>query len=222
MSAQRETGRRGRPPLSERDRVAQRLAISRHAVRLFRERGVAATSGTDVAVAAGISERTLWRLFRTKEALVEPLLTESLESFREILRSWPDGVDLADHLREAYQFLPEPSSGDAGTAAAGDSEAVLAIVRMTREAPGLRAVWLVLHERAEPTIAAVLAPRLGLPADAPEVRLQAATLNAAFRVATDDVAQATTTGSVAEVTGSHRRHLAEILRAATRIPAADT
>lgn len=208
MAEQRAPGRRGRPPATEQDRRAQRLAISRCAVRLFRERGVAGTSGADVAAAAGISERTLWRLFRTKESCVEPLLSASLERFRQVLLDWPPGTDLTEHLRAAYTLLP---AGDEP-----DTEAVLAVVRLTRDAPGLRAVWLVLQERAEPTLARVLGPRLGLPPGSPEVRLLAATVNAGFRVVTDDVARAATTGATAEALDRHRDRLAETLREATR------
>ena len=210
MADQRETARRGRPPATERDRRAQRLAISRCAVRLFRERGVTGASGADIAAAAGISERTLWRQFRTKESCVEPLLAESIEGFREVLRSWPEETNLTEHLRAAYTFLPEES----------DTEMVLAVVRLTRDVPSLRAVWLVLQEQAEPTFARVLGPRLGLPPDAAEVRLLAATVNAAFRVVTDDVALATATGATAQALDGHRDRLAEILRDATRVPAA--
>lgn len=212
MADHTATARRGRPPTTERDRRAQRLVISRCAVRLFRERGVAGTSGADVAAAAGVSERTLWRLFRNKESCVEPLLTESLEGFREVLRSWPQDLDLTEHLRAAYTFLPEEFRTD--------TEAVLAVVRLTRDTPALRAVWLVLQEQAEPTFARMLGPRLGLPPESAEVRLLAATVNAAFRVATDDVALAATTGATAQVLDGHRDRLAEILRGTDRFRAA--
>ena len=52
------------------------MDISRHAVRLFTEQGVAATSGEQIAQAAGVSERTFWRYFPHKESCVEPLLTK--------------------------------------------------------------------------------------------------------------------------------------------------
>ncbi|RYE73640.1 MAG: TetR family transcriptional regulator, partial [Hyphomicrobiales bacterium] len=52
-----------------------RLELSRHAARLFLERGVADTTGDDIAAAAGVATRTLWRHFRSKESAVEPLFT---------------------------------------------------------------------------------------------------------------------------------------------------
>ncbi|AEA26584.1 regulatory protein TetR [Pseudonocardia dioxanivorans CB1190] len=198
--------RRGRPPISDEQRREQRLVISRQAVRLFREQGVAATSGEQIARAAGVSERTLWRWFRTKEACVEPLLSRATEDFQAVLRSWPPGADLGEHLRAEYAFLGAPSAADVAD--------VLAVIRMTRDEPVLRAVWLVLHERAETTLAEVLGERLGLPADDLRVRLRAAAVNAALRVATEDLAR-----TAADDPGAARRHHAEFdaaMRAALR------
>ncbi|WP_312858488.1 TetR/AcrR family transcriptional regulator, partial [Pseudonocardia pini] len=147
-----ETGpaRRGRPPLTEEQRQRQRTEISRHAVRLFRAQGLAATSGAQIAEAAGVSERTVWRWFRSKESCVAPLLRSSLSSFEEVLRAWPRDRGLVEHLRTAY-----PVAGP-------EVDDVLAVVRMTRTEPGLRAVWLLLHEGAEATLTEVFARRLGL------------------------------------------------------------
>ncbi|OZM79414.1 TetR/AcrR family transcriptional regulator [Pseudonocardia sp. MH-G8] len=219
--AQQGGTRRGRPPLGEQGRRRQRLEISREAVRLFRAHGVAGTSGVRIAEAAGVSERTLWRLFRTKESCVEPLLTEALDGFCAVLRSWPAGVELAEHLQVAYTFVPRPSRPDIGMDADmdtdSDTDAVLAVVRMTRDDPALRAVWLVLQERAEPTLAEVLAPRAGLPPGASEVRVLAATVNAALRVVTDDFAHTAADGVTSHDVEGHRQRLAETLRAATRV-----
>lgn len=201
--------RRGRPPESEEQRDRRRLAISRHAVRLFREQGVTETTGEQIARAAGVSERTLWRLFRAKEACVEPVLRASLDEFVTVLRSWPRDLELDEHLRAAYPVEFAPSE-------AGD---VLAVVRLTRDEPGLRAAWLVLHERAEPTIADALAGRLGRPADDVDVRLRAAAVNAGLRVLTDDLAWAVADGDVTTAALEHHRdRLAETLRTLTRPP----
>ncbi|MER6993019.1 helix-turn-helix domain-containing protein [Saccharopolyspora hirsuta] len=202
------TARRGRPPVSEEQRQQQRLDISRHAVRLFREQGVAATSGEQIAKAAGVSERTLWRYFRSKESCVEPLLTKTLDAFQDVLRSWPPELELAEHLRAAYTLAPEWS----------DVEAVLAVIRMTHDEPALRAAYLVLRERAEPTFVDVLAERLGVPSDALEVRMQAAAVSAALRAATDELVAITAEGVDPEVLGEHRERLADALRFITRAP----
>ncbi|HEY2195773.1 MAG TPA: TetR family transcriptional regulator, partial [Actinomycetospora sp.] len=100
-----------------------------------------------------------------------------------------------------------------------DAGTVLAVVRLTRDEPALRAIWLVLHERAEPTIAEALAARLGRPVDDLDVRLRAAAVNAALRVLTDDLAWTVADGAVTPaVLAHHRDRLAETLRALTRLP----
>jgi AcrR family transcriptional regulator len=83
------TGRTGRPPLTERRKTETRLEVARAAVRLFLAKGVAGTSAEEIAEAAGISSRTLWRYFPTKESCVTPLLTGVIELIARFLQSWP-------------------------------------------------------------------------------------------------------------------------------------
>ncbi|MBR8640441.1 TetR family transcriptional regulator [Streptomyces tuirus] len=202
--------RRGRPPVSDEQRRRQRLAISRHAVRLFSEQGLAATSGEQIARASGVSERTLWRHFPHKESCVEPLLTKTIDAFRTVLHAWPPDVDLAEHLRSAYQpVLNSPS--------ATDVEAVLAVIRLTHDEPALRAAYLVLRERAEDTLAEVLSARTGVPSDALPVRVEAAAMNAALKVATDDLIHETAeSGITPDALLRHREHLADAISFVTR------
>ncbi|MGY5046360.1 TetR/AcrR family transcriptional regulator [Streptomyces sp. 900105755] len=204
------TPRRGRPPVSDRQRQRQRLDISRQAVRLFAAQGVAVTSGEQIARAAGVSERTLWRQFPRKESCVEPLLAQSIAAFQAVLRAWPPGVDLTEHLRTAYRPALDASSG-------GDAEAVLTVVRLTHDEPALRAVHLVLRERAEDTFADVLTERAGGAAGLLDVRLRAATMSAVLKVTTDDLARAVAAeGVTPEALRRHREQLAEALGPVTR------
>jgi AcrR family transcriptional regulator len=205
MAVPTGAARRGRPPVSEQRRGEQRLHISRQAVRLFREQGLAATSGEQIAAAAGVSERTLWRHFRTKESCVEPLLTRTTDEFEAMLRSWPPGVGLAAHLRTEYLFMPDASRADV--------DAVLAVIRMARTDPAVRAVWLLVNERRETTFAEVLGARTGAAPGAFEVRARAASVNAVLRVVTEDLAWASADGPGAEAAvGQYRDRLAQTLR----------
>lgn len=206
MSERDDTAtRRGRPPVTEPERHRQRLEISRHAVRLFREQGVAATSGEQIARAAGISERTLWRHFGSKQSCVEPLLTKTIDAFEHVIRTWPSAIELAEHLRAAYTPVPD--------AADSDFEAVLAVVRMTHDEPILRAVYLVLRERADTVLAEAIAERAGLAPDTLEIRMRAAATSAALFAATDRIVAAgeLTPAMLTE----HRERLADFLRQLT-------
>ncbi|MGX1727489.1 TetR/AcrR family transcriptional regulator [Streptomyces diastaticus] len=169
----------GRPPLTERRRAATRLEIAREAVRLFAARGVAATTADEIAAAAGISPRTLWRYCSSKEECVSPLLTTALDTAAERLTSWPRERALTDGISEH-------PPGRSAAALADDEQALRYLVRLVRTEPGLRAVWLQVHHAAEPVLARVFASRTGLPPDALAPRVQAALLNSALRVAVEE------------------------------------
>lgn len=170
------TARTARAPLTERRKAATRLEIARAAVRLFAARGVLATHGEQIAEDAGISVRTLWRYCPTKESCVLPLLTPGLEVAAQVLRSWPAGGALGDLIDELEYRCRETAS---------DPPTLLKLVRLTREEPRLRAVWLQAHHEAEPVFAAALAERAGLPSHDLAVKVQAAMLNSAIRTAVE-------------------------------------
>lgn len=195
--------RRGRRPMSEQHRALQRLEISRAAIRLFRVHGVAGTSGEHIADSVGLSARTFWRWFRTKESCVEPVLSQSIDAFVACLRRWPADRSLEQHLIADYRTEP------------GDEDLVFDVLRMTSHEPALRAIWLVVQERAEPVLAAIVAERLGRAPDDVEIRVQAAALNAALRIATEDIAAATADGDPPPSAELGAR-LSATVRAATR------
>lgn len=174
------SARMGRPPLTERRKAATRLEVAREAVRLFTSKGVAGTSAEEIAAAAGISVRTLWRYFPSKEGCVWPLLTAGLQNLAESLREWPPGRDLADVIGES----PNPT-------AMADLPAMLALIRLTRTEPGLREVWLRSHDDAEPVLITAIADRTGLPESDLRVRVPAAMINSALRVAVEQYALTT-------------------------------
>jgi len=169
----------GRPRLTERRKAATRLEIAREAVGLFATQGVAATSADQIATAAGISLRTFWRYFPTKESCVLPLLTTGVGLIADALRAWPAYDDVGG-LIDIVERRSDRALADASE--------VLALLRLTRTEPALRAIWLQAHDEAEPEFAAALADRSGQPADSIEIRIQAAMINAALRAATEHYA----------------------------------
>ncbi len=171
---------RGRPPMTERRKEIVRMEIARAAVTLFTENGVANTTGEDIAHALGMSPRTLWRYFPTKESCVRPLLTSGLALMAERLCSCPYDVALLDHLQREGAFVEDVWL---------TREPVADLVRMTQREPGLMAVWLEVHHTAESTFAEIIADRTGASPDDLAVRVQAATLNATLRLAAEEQAR---------------------------------
>ncbi|OVZ99607.1 TetR family transcriptional regulator [Streptomyces sp. CS113] len=205
MSAVR--GRTGRPPLTEERKAAIRLEIARAAVDLFVAQGVAATTGEQIGQAVGVSARTVWRYFPTKESCVRPLFSTGIDTIAAALRQWRPGDPLQeafDHLWTTAEVLPGPDVG--------------ALLRLTRTEPGLRAVWLQTHDEAEPAFARALAERAGLPADDVRPAIWAAMLNAALRAAVEHHAYRTTEPGTDAA--SARADLAETLRTALAVTAA--
>ncbi|GAB2807012.1 TetR/AcrR family transcriptional regulator [Lentzea nigeriaca] len=168
----------GRPSLTERRKAETRLDVARAAVGLFVAKGVAATSAEEIAAAAGISARTLWRYFPTKDSCVMPLLTGAIELAADCLRSWRD----EDGIPELIEVMRQPGRLTI------DRASMLDLVRLTRTEPGLRAVWLEAHRQAEPVFAEALARRGGLHAPDLTATVHAAMINAALRAAVEHYA----------------------------------
>lgn len=158
-----------------------RLEVSRHACALFWERGVSATSGDDIAAAAGLSTRTIWRYFRTKESCVEPVLSLSAQRFIAQARRWPAELSLAEHMEADMAAHPLTD------AELADEISALRIATMSGEEPALRTAYLMVHDEMERLFVPVVAQRLGLPEDDLTARLCAAAVVGAFRVIDEDV-----------------------------------
>ena len=161
-----------------------RLTVSRHACALFWEHGVAGTSGDDIAAAAGLSTRTIWRYFRCKESCVEPVLSKSADRFVEIAHRWPSELSLAEHL--AINAVEYPLTEQD----IEDEIAAMRIATMTATEPALRTAYLLIHDEMEQGLIPVLAKRLRLADDDLTVRLCAAAVTGAFRVVDEEVSRA--------------------------------
>src|SRR4051794_4803933 len=94
----------GRPPLTESRKDEIRLKIATEAVRLFTEHGLEGTSVAQIAEAAGIATRTLWRYFPSKEACAAPLLAFGLDRFTSYVRDWPADRPLAGAADDTAWF----------------------------------------------------------------------------------------------------------------------
>ena len=161
-----------------------RLTVSRHACDLFWERGVSSTSGDDIAAAAGLSTRTIWRYFRSKESCVEPVLTKTMERFLQVLGRWPAELSLADHMvADTEQHTPAQQDID-------DEIRAMRIAAVSSSEPALRTAYLMAHDQMERGFIPAISKRLHLTDDDLTVRLCAAAVTGAFRVVDEDVSRA--------------------------------
>lgn len=172
--------------MSEQRRRRVRLEISREAARLFWEQGVDATSGDQIAAAVGLSTRTIWRHFRSKESCAEPIVTQSVEWEMTTLRSWPPNLSLEEHFAaESSRFAREASAMERADTMLG-----VKMIRLADTEPALRTAWLMACDQVEREMAEIVAIRLGLKADDLEVRLHAAAASAALRVVNEYIGAA--------------------------------
>lgn len=185
------TARRSRGGMSEQRRHRLRLEISREASRLFWEQGVDATSGDQIAAAVGLSTRTIWRHFRSKESCAEPIVTQGVEWEMRTLRDWPANLSLEEHFAaEASRYGREASALQLA-----DGELAMRMIRLADTEPALRTAWLMACDQVEREMAAIIAKRLGRPATDLQVRLHAAAASATFRVLNEDIGAALLDGA---------------------------
>ncbi|PZE64464.1 TetR family transcriptional regulator [Curtobacterium sp. MCPF17_018] len=158
-----------------RPRTIDPDAVSLVALRLFDEQGFDAVSMEDVAAAAGVSRRSLFRLFPNKAALVWGGLDEFAARFREALRSRPANEPSAVALRAAYRI---------GATFPDDAvEVTRHRLRVIRANPSLEHVGAATVTALTDEILRYVAERDGVTADDLAVAVRAHTLAAAASAA---------------------------------------
>ena len=142
------------PGLRERTRRAVRSELIAVAMDLFREKGFDATTIEEVAAAAGMSRRSFFRYFPSKEDVVLGHLDDLGEAVAAALTARPEGEDAWTALRRAFDVL------------VADTEAepvrTLALMRMLDTSAVLKARFLERQMRLQEPLILEIAERLGL------------------------------------------------------------
>ena len=151
-----DDGTRSGVDLREQRRERNAREIQQTAMSLFAERGYAAVTVEDIAGEAGISERTFFRYFTSKDHLLVAEASRRIEVIHESLTGQPDDLDAWTALRNAV--LDQSTSEEH----IGRNAAIWA--HLTKEAPALLAK-MIMHGALEGThnIEVELARRLGVP-----------------------------------------------------------
>ncbi|MRG59361.1 TetR family transcriptional regulator [Agromyces sp. CFH 90414] len=126
--------------------------ITAVAMELFLADGFEQTTIDEIAAAAGISRRSFFRYFGTKEDVVLGHLIAEGQALRAALERRPDGEDVWTALRAAIFSLEE---------ADGDEERMLAVSRMLYRTPSLRARSIEKHLRWYDDLVPEVQRRLG-------------------------------------------------------------
>jgi AcrR family transcriptional regulator len=166
------------PPrdLRRRARDAVRAEIAETAFQLFTQHSFDQTTVDDIAAAAGLSRRSFFRYFASKEDAVLGMLNAVGDAIAAELAARPAGEPPWTSLRRALDVLV--------TTYLGDPKVALARFRLIHHTPALRTTLLDKQDRWQRSLAQVLAARLGAdPAHDLRPQLLAATALAALDVA---------------------------------------
>jgi AcrR family transcriptional regulator len=171
-----------REGLRERKKRLMRQQLADTASRMFMARGFDAVRVAEVADACGVSEKTVFNYFPTKEALV----LDRLETMMSAA-----GSGLADPtvppVQAALRLLDAELTGVI-SALSGQSDPAAAITGyhrfgdLIRATPALRAYQSWVMERFVEIAAQTLAERLGMRAEDPEPQIVATALLGLWRV----------------------------------------
>ena len=173
----------GRPSLRQRNRDRTALEIATAAFALFRERGYEATTIEQIAAAAGLSPRTFFRYFPTKEDVVFGDHAETVDRLRAALAAADPGQPPLRRVRAAVLAVQQPGRYP---------EREVARARLVAEVPALRARYSRLVEDFEEVVAEALVADLGPGAEATALaRIVAATVFGALRGARSAAAKLT-------------------------------
>jgi AcrR family transcriptional regulator len=136
--------------LRERKKLATRLAIHEAGMRLFAERGFAATTIDQIAEAADVSRATVFGYFPTKEEIVFGDASVAIGALAEGLAARPAGLSTVEAVR-----------GWLGDLSGWIDPDLPLQLRLSREVPSVGARRLQLRHEIQDVLAGALLDELG-------------------------------------------------------------
>jgi AcrR family transcriptional regulator len=161
------------PGLRQRKKIETRLTLARAAMRLFEERGYAATTVDDIAAAANVSRRTFFRYFASKDEvfIVDP--EGKLAALHIALAGGPPDEPTIAALRRGIVAL---------ASAYFEPDLVRVEARVAAREPAIAAAGLAYQVRWEDALAREVAVDMGVDVDRdPRPRIVAHTTVAVMR-----------------------------------------
>ncbi len=171
--------------LRERKKRLMRQRLSDTATRMFVERGFDDMRVSQVAEACGVSEKTVFNYFPTKESLVLDRLETTVASLRAGLD--PEAEPGVPPVEAALRILDRELTAMTTWLASQENpeEAARAIRRfgdLIRATPSLRAYQSDMMDQAVGVATGILAARAGMSAEDPEPQIAATALLGLWRV----------------------------------------
>jgi AcrR family transcriptional regulator len=143
--------KRQSPSLTERRMARTRQQLAEVAARLFLKRGYEAVTVEEIVTTVGVSPRTFFRYFSSKEDVLDEILVNEAEAVIEALRERPTDEPILDALRAAAYSWVGATQRDPRT---------LRLFALVMRTPLLRTRWLVRQRACQETLAQILVERL--------------------------------------------------------------
>ncbi len=178
-----------REGLRERKRRETLRRITDTGICLFIEKGYEATTIDAIAAAAGISRRTFFYYFRSKDDILLSLQSGMGELLAAEVRSAPSGTRPVDAIRNAVVKV----------CASVPADDMIAIDRLMRSSAAVQARKQASYVQHEETLFAALRERWPEPERATGLRLVALLAIGAIRLSTDTFNQEGGTRPIGEV-----------------------
>ena len=168
--------------LRERKKRQTRQQLTDTATEMFLARGFDAVRVAEIAEACGVSEKTVFNYFPTKEALVLDLPDASIAALRAAL-SDPDVPPVEAALRVLAGELSAMTSWlDTQDDPAAASEGIQRFNALVESTPSLRAYQRDMRDMLVTVAAETLAARAGVSPDDPEPLITATVLLGLWRI----------------------------------------
>jgi AcrR family transcriptional regulator len=201
--------------LRARKKRLMRQQLSDTATRMFVERGFDAVRVAEVAEACGVSEKTVFNYFPTKESLVLDRLEVTMASLRAGLAE-----PAVPPVQAALRILDRELSAMTGWLAGQDDPAAAAAAMrrfgdLIRATPSLRAYQSDMMDQFVSVAAEILAARAGMRADDPEPQIAARALLGLWHVQAESLRRHLdgAPGRVHALVGSDVRRAAQVIEA---------
>lgn len=174
----------GPESLRDRKKRLTRQEISDVATAMFLERGFEGVRVAEIAEASGVSEKTVFNYFPTKESLLldrEPQMVEAIRAAlgpgspeRSPIAGILDVMDRElDHLQQFWGEADDPQAA---------AETLRRFMQLVMTTPALQAATLAVNERLTQVAAEAMAQRAGLDPAAPEPQVAASVLLGLWRL----------------------------------------